>query len=119
MMRLTLTLYDDVPIAVDGTPEECARFAAALLELLHAGASPNPSKPHPTRRQQVLRALAVLRERGNPTPRIADIVQAATELFPGANPKNLDQVVRDLANRTDTVRRLEWGRFCLSDETSA
>ena len=60
--------------------------------------------------------MAALRDQGIVAPKIAEIVDMATNLFPQSDPKNLDQVVRDLANRTDTVQRLQWGCFGLADK---
>ncbi len=48
-------------------------------------------------------------------PSLDDIREKHAELYPEENTTNLDQVVRDLANKTDLVERCERGTFRLSD----
>ncbi|CAM2070634.1 hypothetical protein SCOR_34985 [Sulfidibacter corallicola] len=67
------------------------------------------------RRQLVLDTLATLKRRGIENPRLDDITRCYRELFPEADMNHLGQIVRDLANKTDKVERLQWGVFRLTD----
>ncbi len=126
------TLQD---VEIECEVEECAR----LLKLL-GGSSPEPvaqafSRKTVTnttrassdmsigkrqyrgrnRRQMVLNTFRQLRSAGRIMPSLDDIREKYAELYPEENTTNLDQVVRDLANKTDLVERCERGTFRLSD----
>ncbi len=75
--------------------------------------SPRTYGGKPNRRHMVLSALQKLASIGNKTPTLDDIRTCYSELFPMEPVKHLDQVVRDLTNKTDWVERLEWGTFRL------
>ncbi len=68
-----------------------------------------------TRRDKVLEAMAKLRREGAATQTLAQIIQAFAALFPGESTRNLDQVIRDLAQKTDRVRSPRRGTYELAE----
>lgn len=119
------------PIAtVEDSPENCASLLSAL-----GGSIPRRNQPEPilptepnrqseeesdddgprrvNRRKLVLETLRALKQSGNDTPSLSQIHKRFQRLFPGENTENLDQVVRDIANKTNKLERLERGTFRL------
>lgn len=67
------------------------------------------------RRFLILECLRELRERGVAEPTMPQITETFERRYPEVNRDNLEQVVRDLVNKTDKVTRLRWGVFQLTD----
>lgn len=67
------------------------------------------------RRFLILECLRELRERGVAEPTMPQITETFEKRYPEVNRDNLEQVVRDLVNKTDKVTRLRWGVFQLTD----
>lgn len=67
------------------------------------------------RRDMVLNAFRELRQDGRIMPHLEDIKAKYASLYPDEDLTNLDQVVRDLANKTEKIERCERGSFRLSD----
>ena len=111
-------------LEIECEPDECAR----LLHALGAGTEPvltvsraRPSTgnaPRKNRRGMVLATLYKLRDEGRDSPTLDDIRDRFHRLFPDEKMTHLDQVVRDLANKTDHLERLEWGTFKLAEKNS-
>ena len=82
-------------------------------QIVPAGTRPYRGKPN--RRKLVLETMRHLKENGNPTPGLEEIKTTFAALYPDEDIRHLDQVVRDLANKTGLVERHQWGTFKLSD----
>lgn len=67
------------------------------------------------RRFLILECLRELRERGVAEPTMPQITETFATRYPEVDRDNLEQVVRDLVNKTDKVTRLRWGVFQLTD----
>ena len=67
------------------------------------------------RRERVLEAMGSLWHQGHAILRLDRIRQEVERLFPGEDEVHLDQVVRDLANKTELVERCDRGSFRLTD----
>jgi len=115
MLHLNLELGPGLSLRVEGEPPECARLILELQQLMAPGA-PTPDGGLPNRREQVLKAMHVLRSSGQTAPDLDAIREMVTRLFPRAETRNLDQVVRDLANKVGKLSRMEWGRYRLVEE---
>lgn len=140
-MKMQVQLPDGLNLEIEGDPQE----VGALLNLLRnqglgqaktqQPAKPEPSpkqrrlfRPEPThyqtaqttapqnRRQMVLNAFKRLRQNGVLMPRIQEIVAEVSSQNPGATLKYLDQVIRDLANKTTLVSSPQRGRYCLTEQ---
>ena len=141
-MRLVLDFPDraDLPrVVVEDTPVACAVFIRALGETAMAVAD-SPVEPAPVtepsdtpkattrreardevrtyrgrinRRHMVLEALRSLAAEGQRAPRLDDIRTRFAELYPEEQRRNLDQVVRDLVNKTGHLSRSERGTYHL------
>ena len=112
---------------IDGDPTECAQFVIAL-ESMRKPEPPTKATGtqvkderqkrtyggKPNRRHMILNTLAELHKMGQFQPKLEEICHHFQELFPEQSTENLDQVVRDLANKTDLVNRCDWGTFELS-----
>ena len=143
-MRI-LIQYPTLPVMkIDAGPEECARLLLLLGERLEgplvasgesmregardrpvdagvpaakkAARSARPYRGRTNRRQMVLDAMGALAEEGRDAPALGEIAARVKALYPMENTQNLDQVVRDLANKTDLVIRGERGMFKLSNK---
>ena len=110
-MRLRLTHTTGWVCEVDGDVTQCA-------QLLHALAGDPPAAKSLTRRERV---LEVIRELSGPDHTALALEQILAEVmrrFPDTERRYLDQVVRDLANKTDLVTRTDWGTFSLSEKAN-
>jgi len=131
-------------IVVDGDPESCARFVKALGEGCGAPTAektaekPAPRVPsrraasqrarskrqdgvrqyrgRPNRRHTVLEAIRALTADGVAAPDLDQIRDRYARLFPEESQRHLDQVVRDLVNKTGHLQRTAEGSFRLSEE---
>lgn len=138
-MKLRLVLPRWQTIELEGSPQECASFLGALSQNLPGSEPPVSEKEEsarsslniqkadiptfgkkevaPTspqnRRQMVLDVLGELANRGQQQPSLKTILDCCEKLYPSAEMKNLDQVVRDLANKTDLVESPQRGRYQL------
>jgi len=72
----------------------------------------------PTKRQSVLNTMKVLRNMGVFAPKTAQILEIYKQTYPDMDSSNIDQVLRDLANKTELVQRAEWGSFTLKEEAT-
>jgi hypothetical protein len=125
---LTLKIrYPDLPeVIVEGDSHDMASLLLRLGGRITGGdvllSSP---LPHPSRgiaasrvtnrRDRVIVAMGTLKESGKTILRLDAIRHQVGELFPGEEDQHLDQVVRDLANKTDLVERCDRGTFRLTD----
>ncbi len=87
--------------------------SAAASRTSHAPESSHGAKTK--RRTMVLDVFHHLRSRGVHTPNLGEIRECFQLLFPGEDLKNLDQVVRDLANKTDQVESGKRGEYQLTE----
>lgn len=103
-----------MPCEVIGDVAECA----ALIRALAAGPAAAVAAPKQikSRRERVLYALRSLHaQRAGPFS-LDEIVSTVLETFPDTQGRHLDQVVRDLANKTKWVERSHWGTFQLRND---
>ncbi len=123
--------------SVDDSPENCARLLLELGTALESTNSkrelfPSPEErsekdaiagsteadewvPRTNRRKMVLETIQELRSAGSETPSLGQIKHRFAQLFPEESLENLDQVVRDIANKTSKLERLERGTFKLTE----
>lgn len=129
VMKIQIGFSHLPTIIIDCNPEECAR----LLGLLGRGISPEMTnvasqihepvetspevvQPHwGQRRHMVLQVFFNLYKNGKVMIQLGQIEEIFVQLFPGEDTQNLDQVVRDLANKTNLLERCERGTFRLTD----
>ena len=69
------------------------------------------------RRFLILESMRFLRQQGQETPTLNEITDTFATLFPDVDRTNLEQVVRDLANKTAKVERMRWGVFRLTEDS--
>ncbi len=118
--RLTATIEDSI--------ENCASLLHELGDRgiqdhqscqRDADESPAPSDdvwvPRTNRRKQVLETIQDLKQEGVEAPSLGQIKHRFAKLFPEESLENLDQVVRDMANKTSKLERLERGTFKLTE----
>jgi hypothetical protein len=123
--------------SVEDSLENCARLLLELgagLESTHSKRELFPSPevrpekdvisgneeadewvPRTNRRKMVLETIQELRSAGAETPSLGQIKHRFAQLFPEESLENLDQVVRDIANKTSKLERLERGTFKLTE----
>lgn len=108
-------------VLVEGEPAE---LASLLLSLGHGEShrETGPSMPpHPqvplvsNRRDRVISAMGALKQTGKIILRLDAIRDKVGAMFPGEDLQHIDQVVRDLVNKTDLVERCDRGTFRLTD----
>ncbi len=121
-------------VAVADDPSIAAPVKRTAVDKTPITKAPKPAAPSPTekgdsgngvrryggrtnRRFLILECLRVLRERGVAEPTMPQITETFETRYPEVNRDNLEQVVRDLVNKTDKVTRLRWGVFQLTDES--
>lgn len=120
---LTATVEDSI--------ENCASLLCALGEPRPmSNQDPNPDDglastgpsssedvwvPRSNRRKQVLETIQELKQEGVEAPSLGQIKHRFARLFPEESLDNLDQVVRDMANKTSKLERLERGTFKLTE----
>lgn len=142
-MKMTLTFPGLPPVIIDASAAECAELLAVLGERYSSSAvyqqktlRPNdvsyPEKKersshfhkvplrtdagHSNRRGMMLRVFETLAKEGSNHPSLRELKTRFTQMFPNEDTHNLDQVVRDLANKTPFVERK--GRGCFALESS-
>lgn len=120
--------------SVEDSLENCARLLVRLGAAVENGGEPVQSPdlgldrasisensdvdewvPRTNRRKRVLETIQDLRSAGVETPSLGQIKHRFAQLFPEEGLDNLDQVVRDIANKTSKLERLERGTFKLTD----
>jgi hypothetical protein len=145
MLELTIDILGKQTLILKGNAKEMAEFVhyygltgqddVALHDTLtncdDAGYIANGVKDHtrkkqsrravsderPSKRTRILEVLASLRDEGELAPGTPIIISRFKRMFPEENASNLDQVLRDLVNKTDRVRRAKWGCFSLVSQT--
>ena len=128
-------------LEIEAEPEECAAILLSLAGAETAGSSLKTSRMavapgsnlavgsnprvrgrtyggRANRRQLVLDTLEILALEGNVTPSLDEIKRCFSSHYPNERLRHLDQVVRDLANKTGLVERREWGKFQLVEKGS-
>lgn len=140
MMKLRVLFARGPLVEVECEPREAALILRELAAewgdgLDGQGPRPSPSRAGPlsagpiassaaggrgyrgrvNRRDLVLKAFRELRGEENHRPSLSEIKARFQSLFPTESLDNLDQVVRDLANKTDMVERCERGTFRLRE----
>jgi len=121
---MTLQTHAGHRIEIEDEPAACAAFVTQLEALAagerdqHAGspepeAETRPYRGRTNRRHLVLEILRELAQEGQLTPSLEQIKHRFLQRHPHEPVEHLDQVVRDLANKTDLVSRHEWGTFKL------
>lgn len=121
---MTLHTHAGQRIEIEDEPAACATFVAQLEALAASGRGQTASAPEPeaetrpyrgrtNRRHLVLEILRELADEGQLTPTLDQIKHRFLRRHPHEPVEHLDQVVRDLANKTDLVSRHEWGTFKL------
>jgi len=142
-LRIVLS-YPDKPWMPDVTVEDSPEACAALLRAMERGGpeptvsrprrqrAPNPRpetadradrqtdvrayRGRPSRRHRVLEVFRALAGAGEQRVSLDLIRTRFAELFPEESQENLDQVVRDLVNKTGKVTRNTDGSFSLRDD---
>lgn len=139
-MKVLVSLPDWPHLEIHGSSDEVVNLLQALkkkstptgaeeksvamrTENDAALANPNPRQPSissvtkrqtpQNRRQMVLTVMEHLQEGADDCFRIRDIVSECQKRFPDADTKHLDQVIRDLANKTNLVESPSRGMFRL------
>ncbi len=114
IMKIRLVGAGSWVCELEASVQECAD----LLRCLDQGISPGlgPASQRHSRREMVLHALQELSQQGKKQATLDEITQRVLLNHPTSERRNLDQVVRDLANKTQLVTRTDWGSFCLSDQ---
>ncbi len=115
------------PVRIEGIPEDIAKLLFEL-DLLHEMNGSNDAasvagkrlinkeaRAKTSKRQRVLKSMEHLARKGILEPGIAQILKIYSETYPGEDRNHIDQVLRDLANKTDLVTRTRWGRFRLNN----
>jgi len=125
MLSLELNHSELGIIKIQGGAEETAAFLKILFgsefqtDTINQPASPahqtSNSIHHKrsSKRQCVLDSLQGLHNEGLSEPSIDQITHYFKTHFPEQDASHLDQVLRDLVNKTDLVRRPKWGCFQL------
>ena len=135
-MRLTIRhqANPDIIVEVEDSPAQCAEFIAVLersTEFFKPARSqhktsrsrakrperPQDARPYAgrtNRRRLILDTMRSLAEQGNTSPSLAEIKERFLQLFPEHSTDHLDQVVRDLVNKTDQLIRSRRGEFTLA-----
>ena len=135
-MKLTLTLKEWSTVELHGSPVDCAIFLNALkgktlddstmnaiseaesnVVVTHGQAS-SATKPPATptnRRQRVLMVMRDLQGPGGSPIALGQIVDRYQQTYPEEDVRHLDQVVRDLANKTGMVESPKRGCYRLTD----
>ena len=103
-----------------GEPEEMAGLITQLFPVVqpdiiknevHSEPKKEPKKQ--SKRKLILETLQFLHKQGQTDPNIHQISQAFETRYPQEDSSNLDQVLRDLVNKTDLLERTGWGCFKL------
>lgn len=137
-MKLTLHLKNWSAIELQGSPVDCAIFLNALRgelsqpiknDTVEDAPSAAPPKTRETtadrrsrtipgnRRQRVLHVLQEMAQAGEDTVRLNQITDRYGQTFPGEDLRHLDQVVRDLANKTELVESPQRGYYRLTESS--
>ena len=128
-MRVHLRFDHLPPVMIDCTPDECSQLLLQLgqgksvhralvpQETLHSPPTPSlaPVPKAKKRREKVLDVFFEFYQNGKVMVSLSQLEQNFKENFPEESTQNLDQVVRDLANKTNLIERCERGTFRLTD----
>jgi len=123
-MKMRLHLDNTWQCELEGEPEELARLLSALSRGRELPGREPPSPPvRPakgapgvaTTREAVLATMAYLGERGRLVAPISEIRSTFTHLFPQRSSRLVDQILRDLVNKTGQLTRVGRGNFRLVD----
>ena len=114
-MLLKFFLQNGLEAQAEGSPSELAE----LLTQLNAGSSRNSAHPAQrpqtilpsNNRQAVLKTMEFLQNQGRSVAHIAEIKVAFRQLFPQSSSRLIDQILRDLVNKTGQLRRVGRGLF--------
>jgi hypothetical protein len=126
-MKMKLMLSGSWQCELEGEAEELARLLLALSKpgesfLRVDDGSTQARAVRPVRvgganttREAVLATMAYLGERGRAVAHISEIRSAFTHLFPQRSSRLVDQILRDLVNKTGQLNRVGRGYFRLPE----
>lgn len=139
-MKMSLRFVGLPPVEIEADADECADFMLKLGQKTGLDRQIPPERPHPpksesaplspeptpkpsilprskpSRRDMIYQAMQHLHQEGCHEADLQTITAKFQELNPDEETKNLDQVVRDMANKTDLLDRADRGTFKLAKD---
>ena len=118
-MKLKIHL-EQIDCEIEATPSEAADFLLALKSGQGAEIIPPvkkaliPAVEPRSHRQEVLETMRFLKRQGRNVAHISEIQVVYRQMFPKQSTQ-IDQILRDLVNKTGQLRRVGRGMFAIQE----